>query len=167
MNKLTIPTILVATVMVAGIFAFMPVEQASTVHTSGTITIANDAITAAKIATDAIGASELADAVEPLSNVLTVYFADLTTTANITCGAGDAFLVHYIIEGVTTTSFSIDLTDDNTDEDTFEFTTGEGLLLSGTLAGAAGATVEITGSAATVQGFITVQCTGNGTPAIT
>jgi len=34
MNKLTIPTILVATVMVAGIFAFMPVEQASTVHTT-------------------------------------------------------------------------------------------------------------------------------------
>jgi len=36
MNKLTIPAILVATVMVAGIFAFMPVEQASTVHTSAT-----------------------------------------------------------------------------------------------------------------------------------
>ena len=34
MNKLTIPTILVATVMVAGIFAFMPVQQASTVHTT-------------------------------------------------------------------------------------------------------------------------------------
>ena len=34
MNKLTIPTILVATVMVAGIFAFAPVEQASTVHTT-------------------------------------------------------------------------------------------------------------------------------------
>jgi len=32
MNKLTIPAILVATVMVAGIFAFIPVEQASTVH---------------------------------------------------------------------------------------------------------------------------------------
>ena len=36
MNKLTIPAILVATVMVAGIFAFIPVEQASTVHTTGT-----------------------------------------------------------------------------------------------------------------------------------
>jgi len=41
MNKLTIPAILAATIMVAGIFAFMPVEQASTVHTissSGLIT---------------------------------------------------------------------------------------------------------------------------------
>jgi len=34
MNKLTIPVILVATVMVAGIFAFMPVQQATTVHTT-------------------------------------------------------------------------------------------------------------------------------------
>jgi len=32
MNKLVIPAILVATVMVAGIFAFMPVEQAVTIH---------------------------------------------------------------------------------------------------------------------------------------
>ena len=34
MNKLTIPAILVATVMIAGAFAFMPVQQASTVHTT-------------------------------------------------------------------------------------------------------------------------------------
>ena len=34
MNKIAIPAILTATVMVAGMFAFMPVEQASTVHTS-------------------------------------------------------------------------------------------------------------------------------------
>jgi len=34
MNKLAIPAILTAAVLVAGIFAFMPVEQASTVHTT-------------------------------------------------------------------------------------------------------------------------------------
>jgi len=34
MNKIAIPVILAATVMVAGIFAFMPVEQATTVHTT-------------------------------------------------------------------------------------------------------------------------------------
>jgi len=51
MNKLTIPSILVATVMVAGIFAFMPVEQASTVHT--TIGILNVA-SATNVGTDAI-----------------------------------------------------------------------------------------------------------------
>ena len=32
MNKLAIPGILAATVLIAGIFAFMPVEKASTVH---------------------------------------------------------------------------------------------------------------------------------------
>jgi len=32
MNKITIPTILIATVLVAGIFAFMPVDEAVTVH---------------------------------------------------------------------------------------------------------------------------------------
>ena len=42
MNKLAIPAILAATVLVAGIFAFMPVQQASTVHTSGTITTVID-----------------------------------------------------------------------------------------------------------------------------
>ena len=34
MINLTIPAILVGIVMVAGIFAFMPVQQASTVHTT-------------------------------------------------------------------------------------------------------------------------------------
>jgi len=44
MNKLAIPTILLATVMVAGMFAFMPVEQASTVHDSGAIITAGGAV---------------------------------------------------------------------------------------------------------------------------
>jgi len=44
MNKLTIPAILVATVMVAGIFAFMPVQQASTVHTTSTMTVSSATI---------------------------------------------------------------------------------------------------------------------------
>jgi len=34
MNKFAIPTILLATVMVAGMFAFAPVDQASTVHST-------------------------------------------------------------------------------------------------------------------------------------
>jgi len=36
MNKTLIPALLVATIMVAGAFAFAPVEQASTVHLTGT-----------------------------------------------------------------------------------------------------------------------------------
>ena len=34
MNKFTIPAILVITVLVAGIFAFVPIDEASTVHTT-------------------------------------------------------------------------------------------------------------------------------------
>jgi len=180
MNKLTIPAILVATVMVAGIFAFMPVQQASTVHTSGTITIANDAITAAKIAdnsitadqigTDAIGALELADAVEPLSNVLTVSSADLNAAGlDASCGAGgDAFLVHWVATGASTDVLEIDLTDNAGAELSILFTAGETLISSGTVAGAAGATVEIAGNddASVIAAIVTVQCTGNGTPAI-
>jgi len=56
MNKLTIPAILVATVMVAGIFAFMPVEQASTVHT----TIQGTQLKAFTIA-DATGPADVED----------------------------------------------------------------------------------------------------------
>lgn len=34
MNKIVVPSILIMTVLVAGIFAFMPIEKATTVHTS-------------------------------------------------------------------------------------------------------------------------------------
>jgi len=34
MHKLTIPTILIATVLIAGVFALMPIEKATTVHTT-------------------------------------------------------------------------------------------------------------------------------------
>ena len=34
MNKMTIPSLLLGIVMIAGIFAFMPVYEASTVHTT-------------------------------------------------------------------------------------------------------------------------------------
>ena len=59
MNKITIPALLLGVVMIAGAFAFMPVQEASTVHTGATTTLANDAITAAKIATGGIDASAL------------------------------------------------------------------------------------------------------------
>jgi len=56
MNKITIPTILTATILVAGIFAFMPVEQASTVHTT-----IQDSQTAIKSVTSAVTAYSAAD----------------------------------------------------------------------------------------------------------
>jgi hypothetical protein len=61
MNKLTVPMILAATILIAGMFAIMPIEKASTTHrpnqvTSGALT--PDSITAETIAAGAITTSE-------------------------------------------------------------------------------------------------------------
>ena len=45
MKKLAIPAILVATIMVAGIFAFVSAEQASTTHLSGSSAAIRDTVT--------------------------------------------------------------------------------------------------------------------------
>ena len=229
MNKITIPALLLGVVMIAGAFAFMPVQEASTVHTGATTTLAADAITAAKIATDsigaaeiaasaigaaeigadaitaakiadnailavnigadaitaakiaddailavnigaaAIGASELADAVEPLSNVASGVSADLNVPGlNATCGAdGDAFFVHYIAVGANTDVLEIDMTDNAGAEIELVLLTAT-LMQTGTVAGAAGATVEIAGNDddSAIKAIVTVQCTGNGTAAV-
>ena len=279
MNKITIPALLLGVVMIAGAFAFMPVQEASTVHTGATTTLAADAITAAKIATDSIGATEiaanaigaaeianasidaatfaagavnaaaigadaitaakiaddaivaaniatdaitaakiaadsigaseiaanaigaaeigadaitaakiaddailavniatnavghleLADGVEPLSNVLSAASADLNAAGlNATCGAGgDAFLVHYIVVGANGDVLEIDINDNNTADLELVLLTAT-LMQTGTVAGAAGATVEISGDdgSSTIKAIVTVQCTGNGTAAI-
>jgi len=81
MNKFAIPAILAATVMVAGMFAFMPVEQASTVHLSGTatVTIAANQINAAALADDAI--TEINDG-SLGSDVLSFFTTDLQAETN-------------------------------------------------------------------------------------
>ena len=56
MNKLAIPVALIAVIMVAGIFAFSPVEQASTVH--DTITDSNDNIADLLCGETLLGASD-------------------------------------------------------------------------------------------------------------
>ena len=66
MNKIVIPAILAVTIVVAGIFAFMPVEKASTVHTTiiaeiqSSGVLAAGSITDTTIATDALTSDELA-----------------------------------------------------------------------------------------------------------
>ena len=66
MNKFTIPVILAATIMLAGIFAFSPVEQASTVHDT--------------IVADLQGAGGLdLDAIDLAIDDLTTDVDDLTT----------------------------------------------------------------------------------------
>jgi len=79
MNKITIPALLLGVVMIAGAFAFMPVQEASTVHTGATTTLAADAITAAKIA----DASITADQIGPNAIGASEIAADAITSAKI------------------------------------------------------------------------------------
>ena len=90
MNKLVIPTILVSITLVAGIFAFIPVEKASTVHT----TIQGTQLTSFDVA-----------------------FVDDTKTANATatCGITNGGLVYWTVSnstlsaagGPTTSTFTL------------------------------------------------------------
>jgi len=100
MNKLTIPAILAATVLVAGIFAFMPVEQASTVHTTGLFTFGAGSITAGTIAIGAVDADALAtDAVTEITDAAEVQ----TGTSAISSGnvGGDVDVTVFDISGTT------------------------------------------------------------------
>ena len=92
------PAILAATVMVAGIFAFMPVEQASTVHTTiSAVGFAADALGVGDIATGAINADALATGA-----VLEIQTGVVETTAyaagvDSTCVSNAPFIVYYQI----------------------------------------------------------------------
>ena len=164
MNKLTIPAILVATVMVAGIFAFMPVQQASTVHTTATITLANDAITAAKIAANAIGAdeiaanaitsAELADTAKPLNNVITTVSDDTSGGGAPTCTSDKDFVLYVTLDGGNADTVTI-VSDAGagTIADIFETADPTSTYVLG---GAAGDIITITGSAATVDAIMTI-----------
>jgi len=183
MNKLTIPTILVATVMVAGMFAFMPVEQASTVHTTGTTVavigaggigvgdFATASITADAIATNAIGSDELAaTATTELQGLQLVTVASLDFSTTITCSAtGASFLIHYQISdladgevitiGGTSTGTDLTLTADVLNGQTGPNT------FSGTIGGAAGQDVTFDSSAATADLHLTIE-TATGATAV-
>ena len=70
MMKIALPILLAGIIMIAGIFAFMPIDKATTVHTTiqGT----------------------------QLNNVASTFDTDLSSNATAGCGsAGGSFLVHY------------------------------------------------------------------------
>lgn len=96
--KLVIPTILAATVLIAGVFAFMPVEKAVTTHlpSVSSANIADGSVTSAKIAdgtivnadisgTAAIAGSKLADD----SVTATQIAADAVTASELANNAVD------------------------------------------------------------------------------
>ena len=120
----------------AGIFAFSPVDKASTVHTTVQGT--------------------------QLNQFLTTTDSDLLTPLNARC-TDNNFLVHFSLEGADGNTLAIDQNDDDTDEvtSTFEASgggTGAGIdTISGTIGGTANTNVEFTGGANTVLGIFTIQ----------
>jgi len=104
MNKYTVPIILAATILVAGIFVLIPIEKASTVHTTITTEInANEAKldiidTNVDDIETAVGAKFAIDVVNQVvgddSSTASFDF-DLTITGLV---AGDHFIASFIIQ---------------------------------------------------------------------
>ena len=122
--------------MIAGVFAFFPIDKASTIHTTiqGT----------------------------QLNQFLTTTDNDLTSPQNARC-TNNNFLVHFSIQGNDGGTLAIDQDDDDTDEVTSTFeesggATGAGIaIISGTVGGTANTNVEFTGGADSVEGIFTIQ----------
>jgi len=96
LNKFTIPVILVATVLVAGIFAFMPVEKASTVHT--TLQSSTAATTAHGLLQTLTASTAQTAAIQntQLNNTKNTFQTALDGNATASCGAaGGGFLVYW------------------------------------------------------------------------
>jgi len=92
MNKIIIPAIMTATILIAISFAFMPVEQATTVHTtiqaSQTVSKSDVDVTPASV-TDAALASVTVDEGGTITSILVDSVGDTTTVKviRITIGA--------------------------------------------------------------------------------
>ena len=184
MNKITIPALLLGVVMIAGAFAFMPVQEASTVHTTSATTLGADAITAAKIAdasitadqigpnaigaseiaASAIGASELAaDAVIEIQTkrIDTVSFA---AGVDPTCTSTTPFVVHYNVANLADAQTLVITGTSNAalsyTADVAANTTGLDHI-SGTLGGAAGETIIFTLGAAGTSAMTIVSTFGS------
>ena len=85
MSKLTIPTILTATIIVAAIFAFAPIDQASTVHDNIVAAVAQetaiiyDAATIADPGDSATSTVDLADAATAGNTIAGTVCFEITT----------------------------------------------------------------------------------------
>ena len=77
MIKLTIPVILAATIVVAGLFAFAPVEQASTVHE----TVATSISGAPTVVSETVSSFDLSDAGQGSDNRENHHFVLTSETA--------------------------------------------------------------------------------------
>ena len=110
MNKITIPALLLGVVMIAGAFAFMPVQEASTVHTSATNLGNQDKIkTASNTFTPAVGnpqtftvTIDMNEPFELLALSMSCESGDTGTAITLCDADEDMTMVSYLVDGQTT-----------------------------------------------------------------
>ena len=146
MTKLMIPVIITVTVLAAGIFALMPVEQATAVHTT-------------------IQGTQMTQA--------TIFGSDTIGAADIVCDSDAAFVVFVIVGSVEDNSDTLFVTESvgpNTITTTGEdFNSGEagsngyGDGYSTTIAATAATTITVGGSAGTDDALVSLITTSGAT----
>jgi len=187
MNKIAIPVLLAGIIMIAGIFAFMPIEEAITVHlTLQTSTAANTAhdllqtTSASTTQTTNIQNTQL-------NNVNSTFQTDMSANVTVGCGSsGGGFLIFYTFSnasanGVITQLGINDPSFNASDSDgVITLAIGNQTTISGVVAGTTGENVTFYGNS-TGKGFaadttstfedtgdlvLTVQCQSGSTPVL-
>jgi len=163
LNKIVIPVILTVTILIAGIFAFMPVEKVSTVH--GTLQTATSASTAHGLLQTLTASTAQTATIQnsQLNNTKTTFQLDLgvggagsagNATAN--CGtAGGGFLVYWTFTNLTSqtttaggvnTALGIQNSTGTGTDITVTLSLGNTTAVSGVIGGLTGETIVFTGS---------------------
>ena len=161
MNKIVIPVILAVTISIAGIFAFMPIDKASTVHT--TLASSTDVTTITNA---------------QFNNVDSTFDTDLSSNATASCSTG-SFLVFFIYSNQTSNphtnaTLGIDVRDAPVGIDLLVRLSGGNETVSGIVAGSAGESMNFSGMRTDTavaedsgQLSLTIQCRSTATPTLT
>ena len=156
MMKLALPILLASVVMIAGIFAFTPVYEASTVHTTIQSTVQNT----------------------QFNQVKSTFDTDLSSNATASCSAG-SFLVFYTYSNRTANphtnaTLGIDVRDAPVGIDLLVRLSGGNETVSGIVAGSAGESMNFSGMRTDTavaedsgQLSLTIQCRSTATPTLT
>ena len=158
MMKIALPILLAGIVMIAGIFAFIPIDMASTVHTTlGSSTQSTNILNA------------------QFNNVNSTYDTDLSSNATATCSSG-SFLVYWTFSNSTladvhtTTQLNIDDGVGNDQPDiAVILALGNQTSISGVTAGTANEVITFSGGTSfeeTGDVMLTVQCQSTATPSL-
>ena len=134
MKKIVLPVLLSGIIIIAGIFAFIPIDKATTVHTTIQTTIQNT----------------------QLNNIASAFQTDMAANASATCGSGSSFLVYFTFSNDTkastsglaglTTILGIDDKSGNVADITVTLALGNQTSVSGVIGGDAGETIRFFGN---------------------